>query len=129
MKIRSINPNEPDGRKVDIDGVKYHFRPGADGNVCEVGEKAHVKRFLAIPEGYEVADESLTDKVTPTARVLPKRTGSDDPFAAPKTEMVDKEHVPTDEELNNAQGDEGDKDVPVPKKAKAKSKAKAAKKR
>lgn len=42
------------GTVVKIGNTDYHFLPNANGDhVCFVSDKAHVSRFLAVPEGYE----------------------------------------------------------------------------
>lgn len=43
------------GSVIDIDGIQYEFKPGADGaHVAEVTKTEHIERFLAIPEGYKI---------------------------------------------------------------------------
>ena len=43
------------GTRVDIDGINYHFAPLPDGaHVADVENKSHIKRFLSIPEAYEL---------------------------------------------------------------------------
>lgn len=43
------------GTHVDIDTIKYHFAPQADGaHVADVTEEAHVDRFLSIAEAYRL---------------------------------------------------------------------------
>lgn len=44
------------GSKITIGETEYHFKPGPDGHIADVTVKDHVARFLAIPEGYELAD-------------------------------------------------------------------------
>lgn len=48
------------GSRIDIDGVNYHFKPEGKSpeHVCEVEDKEHIARFLAISEGYELAEEA-----------------------------------------------------------------------
>lgn len=42
------------GSNAEIDGINYHFCANEHGDhVCEVDNKAHVKRFLSI-QGYEM---------------------------------------------------------------------------
>jgi hypothetical protein len=94
MKIRSISAREPEGRTVDIDSIEYHFLPDADGaNVCDVQEKAHVARFLAIPEGYEIHDASLKNTVTPAPKVDVASTSSDPLAGTPVVEEVSDSDV------------------------------------
>jgi hypothetical protein len=43
------------GTKAEIGGIEYHFEPQTDGaHVADVTEKAHIARFLSMPEGYAV---------------------------------------------------------------------------
>jgi hypothetical protein len=56
MKIESIL-RRPGGTKVTLDETEYHFKPGPDGReIAEVADEAHIKLFLAVPEGYRVVD-------------------------------------------------------------------------
>lgn len=58
MLIRNLL-NRPNGTEVELDGQKYHFKANEKGHeVCEVTEKAHVKRLLSIAEAYEPYDPS-----------------------------------------------------------------------
>lgn len=61
MLIRSKILREG-GTKVTLDATEYHFkpRPGTSAHVCDVLDKHHVNRFLAISEGYELFDTELT---------------------------------------------------------------------
>lgn len=43
------------GTAVTIDKIAYHFSPNKSGaHVCLVENKAHIARFLSIPEGYQL---------------------------------------------------------------------------
>lgn len=56
MQIECILKREG-GTNVEIDGINYHFAPLPDGaHVADVADKIHVKRFLSIPEAYELYD-------------------------------------------------------------------------
>lgn len=56
MLIRNLL-NRPNGTEVELDGKKYHFKPNEKGHeVCEVTDKAHIKRLLSIAEAYEPYD-------------------------------------------------------------------------
>lgn len=71
MRIRSITPNEPEGRHVTLGDGVYHFAPGPDGNTCEVTDKAHVARLLSIKEGYEAVGTAPAAATTTTAATNP----------------------------------------------------------
>lgn len=43
------------GNTVELDGVTYEFNPPS--YIADVTEKAHIARFLSIPEGYEVVTD------------------------------------------------------------------------
>lgn len=62
MNIESLLKREG-GSKIDLDDQIYHFKPNAAGaHVAEVENKAHVARFLAIPEGFAIYDPSEAGK-------------------------------------------------------------------
>lgn len=62
MNIESLLKREG-GSKIDLDDKVYHFKPNAAGaHVADVQDKAHVARFLAIPEGYAIYDPSEATK-------------------------------------------------------------------
>ena len=47
---------------------EYHFKPNASGDhVCEVTDKADIGTFLAIKEGYEVADGKAAPAAVPAS--------------------------------------------------------------
>ncbi len=53
MQIECII-KRPGGSEVEIDGIFYRFLPNARGaHVAEVRNRAHAKRLLSMPEGYE----------------------------------------------------------------------------
>ena len=57
MKIECIL-KRPGGTKAEIGGIEYHFVPQDDGaHVADVADKAHIQRFLSIPEGYAIYGE------------------------------------------------------------------------
>lgn len=58
MKIESIIRRK-NGTVVTMDDHRYHFQPSAADprHLAEVTEKAHIARFLQIPEGYQVPDD------------------------------------------------------------------------
>jgi hypothetical protein len=65
MKIQNILQRDG-GTKVELGGIEYHFEPLNDGcHVAEVEDKAHVDRFLAIPEAYKLYHGELTPKGIP----------------------------------------------------------------
>lgn len=50
----------PNGSKIDVGGVEYHFQPTnekdpASPHVCEVTDEEHIATFLAIREGFKLA--------------------------------------------------------------------------
>ena len=54
----------PDGWKIPLDNAVYHFQPRPDlgvpyRHVALVADKAHIRRFLAITEGFELFLEEL----------------------------------------------------------------------
>jgi hypothetical protein len=52
MKIQSLIKRK-NGSKILLGSTTYEFKPDAEGNhVCEVTDKAHIQRLLAITEGY-----------------------------------------------------------------------------
>lgn len=55
MDIRCII-ERAGGTKATIDGKEYHFKPRETGapHLCDVKDKGHMKRFLSIPEAYEL---------------------------------------------------------------------------
>jgi hypothetical protein len=75
------------GTRASIGDTTYHFRPqpnlgAATAHVCEVAEKAHVNRFLAITEGYELfLGEDEVDAPVDVAPAVP-----DDEPVAPEPE-------------------------------------------
>lgn len=54
MQIKSIIERK-NGNTVELDGVTYEFNPPS--YIADVTEKAHIARFLSIPEGYEVVTD------------------------------------------------------------------------
>ncbi len=71
MKIESVL-KRAGGTKVELDGVEYHFAPQEDGcHVAEVVKRAHIDRFLAIPEGYRLyLPEEDGQEAAPVAPVV-----------------------------------------------------------
>lgn len=62
MKIECILKREG-GTKAEIGGVEYHFKPDGNGaHVADVKDKAHIARFLSMPEGYAVYDPDEQDQ-------------------------------------------------------------------
>lgn len=57
------------GHTVDLGGVFYKFEPPS--YVADVTEKAHVERFLSIPEGYGLAE--LDEEEAPTGVQQPEQ--------------------------------------------------------
>lgn len=54
MKIESIIRRKK-GTTVTMQGESYHFTPDSEGrHVADVNKKAHLAKFLAIPEGYRL---------------------------------------------------------------------------
>ena len=58
MKIESLIKRK-NGTIVELDEHRYHFKPSATDprHLADVKVKAHISRLLAIPEGFQVADE------------------------------------------------------------------------
>jgi hypothetical protein len=79
MLIRSIIRRKR-GNTVCFDGTLYQFPP--EVHTCEVADKAHIKRFLAIPEGYEI-DES--EMKTRGAKVATKKKEPEPAKPEPQT--------------------------------------------
>lgn len=134
MLIRRKCPNEPTGKTVELGDEKYHFKPDEDGdNVCEVTQKAHVSRLLAIDEGegYEIKDPTLKADAPPVKpkAAKAKSKGSGDPFAKAVDDIVDDTApVPTEEELSRARDDSKDAQMkpdkrPAPKAGKPAAKS------
>lgn len=75
MRIESIIRRHG-GTVVELDGVTYEFKPEErDGpHVCDVTDEDHIRRFLAIPEGYRALDAA--DAVPPAEVVAPKQYSS-----------------------------------------------------
>lgn len=113
------------------DNVTYHFKPDAhDRHISIVENAAHVQRFAAIPEGYQIlgvlsetkgAAPSVTIKAEPIS--ISPRQPSADPIAAPAggqtgpivapvegyagpADMVPPVKLPTEEPANIAELDE-----------------------
>ena len=57
------------GTAVDIDGEAYHFKPsGKDSrHICDVKNRHHIARLLAIPEAYQIADDENEDEAAEIA--------------------------------------------------------------
>lgn len=56
-KIESVL-RRPGGTRVDLFGTEYHFVPQVDGReIADITDPVHVSRFLAIPEGYRLAED------------------------------------------------------------------------
>jgi hypothetical protein len=112
MLVVSKIPNEPDGRTVTIGENTYDFAPNTRGhNVCEVEDKSHLSRFLAIDEGaaYELYDPDATKKAAATPKAAPARQKKGDPFSTQKDEILDDSaHVPSDAELMRDRDDSQD---------------------
>lgn len=62
MKIQSIIERK-NGTIITMDDETYHFKPArGDGrHICEVVDKAHIARFLSIPEGFRIPDDEDTE--------------------------------------------------------------------
>lgn len=62
MKIESLIKRK-NGTIVELDEHRYHFKPSATDprHLADVKVKAHISRLLAIPEGFQVADEELPE--------------------------------------------------------------------
>jgi hypothetical protein len=92
-----------------IGGVKYHFKPNADGaHVAEVENPAHIQRFLSIPSftvyvpdadaaqaapiatAAPVAPIATTEPVTPTEPVDPADQDDDAQQPTPLEEAPDE---------------------------------------
>lgn len=60
MKIESLIKRK-NGTIVELDEHRYHFKPSATDprHLADVSVKAHISRLLAIPEGFQVADEEV----------------------------------------------------------------------
>jgi hypothetical protein len=57
-----------------IGGVKYHFKPNADGaHVAEVENPAHIQRFLSIPSFSVYVPDADAATTAPAAQTLPPR--------------------------------------------------------
>lgn len=62
MKIQSLIKRK-NGSKILIGETTYDFQPDADGNhVCEVTDKAHIERLLAVTEGFVEAGKKPKQK-------------------------------------------------------------------
>lgn len=82
MKIR-CKLERADGTQVKLDETDYDFQPNAaNAHVCEVTDKEHIARLLAIPEAYE-----LYDPTAPIVRELP--AVAPQPTEAPTPSPVD----------------------------------------
>lgn len=58
MKIECVL-HRVGGSHIDLGDKTYHFKPDATGrHVAEVTDNKHIQTFLAIPEGYQIADDS-----------------------------------------------------------------------
>lgn len=65
MKIESLI-RRPQGTKVELNNVQYHFKPEGEDprHVAEVKRDEHIRTFLAIPEGYQPFEgEKVSDKL------------------------------------------------------------------
>lgn len=63
MKVESLIRRK-NGTKITMQGTPYHFRPDELGrHVADIINKSHLKKFLAIPEGYSlVLDDDDTNQ-------------------------------------------------------------------
>lgn len=65
MKIESLI-RRPQGTKVELDNVQYHFKPEGDDprHVADVKRDEHIRTFLGIPEGYRPFEgEKVSEKL------------------------------------------------------------------
>lgn len=75
------------GTHVDIEAVKYHFAPRADGaHVAAVASEAHQDLFLAIPEAYRVYRGKAAAPAPVTAPVIAPALAPVQP--APTTDIL-----------------------------------------
>lgn len=74
MKIESIIRRK-NGTRVELDDNVYHFKPtGSDErHLCDVEVRAHVQRFLSIPEGFQPAE--LSEVVTELVQTQSNQLG------------------------------------------------------
>lgn len=78
MKIESLI-RRPEGTKVELDNILYHFVPkGEDArHIAEVEREAHIRTFLAVPEGYQpVEGEKVSKKLQEQLEEESKLNGS-----------------------------------------------------
>lgn len=85
MKIESLIRRKG-GTRVKLDDTAYHFRPTEEDerHTADVTISAHVKRFLAIPEGYQPAE--LSD--LPPGTVNPNPTHQQQTLAPSSDEEI-----------------------------------------
>lgn len=78
MKIECILKRQG-GTRAEIGGIEYHFAPQADGaHVADVKDKAHIARFLSMPEGYAVYDpDGAASEPEPDGAALDGDTNGD----------------------------------------------------
>lgn len=65
MQIESLI-RRPNGTKVELDDVQYHFKPKDEDprHIAEVKREEHIRSFLSIPEGYQpVEGEKVSQKM------------------------------------------------------------------
>jgi len=63
MKVRCSLVRK-DGTEVTIGKTVYHFKPEVPGgdHFCDVTNKKHLAKFLAIPEAYDLGEDEVVDE-------------------------------------------------------------------
>jgi len=87
MKIESTIRRK-NGTVVTLDDHRYHFQPSATDprHLADVEVKAHIARFLSIPEGYQIPDgEAPADPIDPPAPITGTLAGVQDPDGIVRT--------------------------------------------
>lgn len=74
MKIESLI-RRANGTKVEMDGERYHFLPTAtdERHQASVEDREHIRRFLAIPEGYRPLEGEVEG--VPSTSDIPRTSG------------------------------------------------------
>ena len=85
MLIERKLKDGPHGTRITLWGTRYFFEPVEPGgaHVAEVADKAHIERFLSIPEGFGVwtgsEDDAAPVEPAPTPQPAPEPTPPQEP--------------------------------------------------
>ena len=102
MLIERKLKDGPHGTRITLWGTRYFFEPVEPGgaHVAEVTDKAHIERFLSIPEGFALwtgnEDDAAPVEPAPTPQPAPEPTPDPQPADEPADE-IPLEHMTEDD--------------------------------